>query len=415
MPSRSSKQETKQSMEFDKLPELQEKTSLSGSYIRSLVKQLASSRTKDPMDPKHPDSSVDGVRSQNSMKFGEGSVETPQAQQTPHPQQHKKQVRRRLHTSKPYQQRLLNMAEARREIVAALKSHRAAMKQASEQKHRQTQEEQHQQSRHPCFDQDGRIESSRNLRVYPSRTANFPHSLGNLSYTSFSNPPLPPYPFSGPPASPFAPPSSAETLNFTLPTQPLGLNLNFHNFNNLDTGLWDNKIPSLSSSSSSSSSPPSSSFRNVSVTSDQEAPSVTLSRQEVGTPALPYAMGSTFATGGTERSLHAAIDDEEMAEIRLIGEQHQMEWSDSMNLATSAWWFKFLKTMELEGPEVKDEVDYGCNPFDEVLEFPAWLNANDSCLQEHLNDYFCEDFFQDPALPCMDIEEIEGMDGEWLA
>nr|VDC79144.1 unnamed protein product [Brassica rapa] len=46
-------------------------------------------------------------------------------------QTHKKQVRRRLHTSRPYQERLLNMAEARREIVTALKQHRASMRQAA--------------------------------------------------------------------------------------------------------------------------------------------------------------------------------------------------------------------------------------------------------------------------------------------
>ncbi|KAF8679295.1 hypothetical protein HU200_046077 [Digitaria exilis] len=39
----------------------------------------------------------------------------------------KKQARRRTHTSRPYQERLLNMAEARREIVTALKIHRANM------------------------------------------------------------------------------------------------------------------------------------------------------------------------------------------------------------------------------------------------------------------------------------------------
>ena len=49
---------------------------------------------------------------------------TPPLQQQPH----KKQVRRRLHTSRPYQERLLNMAEARREIVSALKVHRADRK-----------------------------------------------------------------------------------------------------------------------------------------------------------------------------------------------------------------------------------------------------------------------------------------------
>ena len=45
----------------------------------------------------------------------------------------KKQARKRTHASRPYQQRLLNMAEARREIVTALKIHRATMRQQQQQ------------------------------------------------------------------------------------------------------------------------------------------------------------------------------------------------------------------------------------------------------------------------------------------
>ncbi|XP_059454391.1 uncharacterized protein LOC132184688 [Corylus avellana] len=312
-------------MELDKPSDHQHKDEethhLSGAYIRSLVKQIASSRTKHPMNPKEP---------QNLTELGEGCVETHQAQQPRQPQQHKKQVRRRLHASRPYKERLLNMAEARREIATALKYHREAMKQASQQQMQQTQL---QQQPHPCFDhqEEEMMKSRRNSRVYPSSIANFSQYLDNFS---------------------------AETLNFTLPNQPLGLNLNLHDFN----------FPSLYSSSSSPSSSPSSLFPNLSAAADQENPSVAISQQEV-------------AAGGSEGSLHAAMDDAEMAEIRSVGEQHQMEWNDIMN-----------------------------------LEFPAWLNANDqSYLQHHLNDYCSEDYFQDLALPRMEIGEIEGMDGEWLA
>ena len=41
-----------------------------------------------------------------------------------------------------------------------------------------------------------------------------------------------------------------------------------------------------------------------------------------------------------------------MAEIKSLGEQHQMEWNDTMSLGTSAWWFNCLKNME---HEVKNE------------------------------------------------------------
>lgn len=107
--------------------------------------------------------------------------------------------------------------------------------------------------------------------------------------------------------------------------------------------------------------------------------------------------------------LHPSMDDQEMEEIRSIGEQHEMEWNDSLNLATSAWWFKFLKAMEIEPDEKNFAEDYGCYPFDEVMEFPPWFNPNETCLQ-HVDDTYSH-----PTLPCMDIEEIEGMDVEWLA
>ncbi|KAF3548078.1 hypothetical protein DY000_02000955 [Brassica cretica] len=117
-------------------------------------------------------------------------------------QTHKKQVRRRLHTSRPYQERLLNMAEARREIVTALKQHRASMRQAA--------------------------------KIPPPPPPHIP----------FSAPPPPP-----PPPDPFS--WSSSHLNFLLPNKPLGLNLNLHDFNDF--------IQTSSTSSSSSSNSPSSS------------------------------------------------------------------------------------------------------------------------------------------------------------
>ena len=65
-----------------------------------------------------------------------------------------------------------------------------------------------------------------------------------------------------------------------------------------------------------------------------------------------------------------------MAEIKSLGEQHQMEWNDTMSLGTSAWWFNCLKNME---HEVKNE-DGACHIFDELNEFPTGLNnANEWC------------------------------------
>ncbi|KAJ6330419.1 hypothetical protein OIU76_009093 [Salix suchowensis] len=401
MRGRSSKQETREVKEVHKLSKLKGEPHLSGAYIRSLVKQLTASRTKDPLNPRHRSSAdSDGFSGQNTADFSEGLGENQKSRQ---PQQHKKQVRRRLHTSRPYQERLLNMAEARREIVTALKFHRAAMKQASE--HQQEQQQQQQSSLPvqllppPCLEQDEKRKSRRNPRIYTSNSTDISNYVNNFSYTPFAPPFHPPYPFSWPSSS-ILDPTTAENINFPLPNQTLGLNLNFHDFNNIDTSLYhsSDNPPSVYSSSSSSSSFPSP------FTASEEIPSVSNTCERMP----PAAFDVTDSYGGA--GLHQVMDDEEMAEIRSIGEQHQMEWNDTMNLVTSAWWFKFMKTMELD-PEVKTEDD-GCHPFEQVMEFPAWLNPND---QQYVNDHFPRDYFHDAALPCMDIGEIEGIEGEWLS
>lgn len=411
---RSSKQETDQLMEIDDLSKLKEEPHhLSGAYIRSLVKQLTSSRTKDTMNSKD--------LLDCSTKFGEGFSETKNTQQ-PHqqPQQHKKQVRRRLHTSRPYQERLLNMAEARREIVTALKFHRAAMKQASEQQQQHQEPEQQPQLQqllpqpHPYSEQEGMIKSRRNPRIYPSNSANYLETLPYSSNFSHQYSSVPNQ-FSWSSASRIPPPPVYENFDFTaLPSQTLGLNLNFQDFNNINTTLYhnSNSPPFYSTSgsvsfSASASSPSSSSSPSLSIATDHELPgsSAAVSHMEMEAPAVADTTDSGITTSGGE-GLHAAMDDEEMAEIRSIGEQHQMEWNDTMNLVTSAWWFKFLQAEDDDGYHL---------PFDEAMEFPAWLNANEGSFQQHLNDYYSADYFQDPALPCMDIGEFEGFDGEWLA
>lgn len=322
----------------------QQQPQLSGAYIRSLVKQLTNSRTMSPIN--NSDSAGTEQFSQNMTKFSETVQPQP-------PPRHKKQARRRLHTSRPFQQRLLNMAEARKEIVTALKVHRASKKQ-------QTSEQQQQQQTQQEVER---------LNLSPSLTTD------NFSYSNCGVSPANSFPWSIPPEL------AAEQFNLNLPNQTLGLNLNFQDFNNIETTLYhNNNITSSSASSLSSSSP-------------EEIP-----------PSHEVRHGGAMVDVTESYGLHHAMDDEEMAEIRSIGEQHQMEWSDTVNLMTSAWWFKFLK--------VDDDDDDEYKPFDQVMEFPSWLNANDGCFQQHLHDY-CP---QDPTLPCMDyIGEIEGLDGEWLS
>ncbi|KAL7122271.1 hypothetical protein ACP275_01G034800 [Erythranthe tilingii] len=377
---------------------------LSGAYIRSLVKQLSSSRTKDSSSSKEPDE-LEGDRISTCDGFSDQKQEKSQP-----PQQHKKQVRRRLHTSRPYQERLLNMAEARREIVTALKFHRAAMKQAGE---NQPQQQQQQIESRPEIhqlstqEQEAKSKSRRNPRIYASNSPtsnNFPPGyFENLPYhpspyswpiSSIAQPPPPP------PPPPLQPPYIQENLNFILPSQTLGLNLNLNlqDFNNMDSTFY---YTANNHSSIYSSSTPSTSSSPFSATTD-----------EIQYTGVPPAEVAEFGDSG----LHHAMDDDEMAEIRSIGEQYQMEWNDTLNLVNSAWWFKFLKAMEIS-PENQEEGghrDFLNCPFDEAVEFPDWLNANESCLQ-HVNDFCSDNYFQDPALPCMEIEEIEGMDGDWLA
>ncbi|XP_073282868.1 uncharacterized protein [Primulina huaijiensis] len=322
---------------------------LSNAYVGAFVKQSTSSRTKD---------------SENSCE---------------HRNIEKKQVRRRLHVSRPYKERLLNMAEARKEIVAALRFHRANMKQAGE-KHQKLESGPGIQALESstddqvCAGHEGQLKSgSSNSRIYASNSldSNLPNNSGpDFSYsTGFC------YSSSSWPISP----NVQENLNFALPSRALGLNLNLHDFNNIDIIPFNFDADRSSIYSFSSPVP-------------DETPCV----------VVPP---STVVESG-DSALHQVMGDEEIADTRSTGEQHQMEWNDAVNLVDSSWW---LRNMEI-GNEDKKDKDSVASPFDEVLEVPAWLNENESCLQR-LDDQY----LRDPTLPCTEMEEIEGMDGDWFA
>lgn len=376
-------------LEIEKFEKLKE-PHMSGAYIRSLVKQLSSSRTKNSSNSKeHESLEGDGNSSNQSLCANTCDGFSDQKQEKSHqlPQQPKKQVRRRLHTSRPYQERLLNMAEARREIVTALKFHRAAMKQASEKQEQQQMESRletqpfESSSQQLSLEQEAKLKSRRNPRIYASNSSipyNFPSSyLDNFSYSpGFCSP----YSWSISPIAP-PPPLVQENLNFTLPSQTLGLNLNLQDFNNLDATFHCSMNPSSIHSSSS----PSTSSSPLSATTE-----------EIPCMGAPTSVATEVAEFG-DSGLHPVMDDKEIAEIRSIGEQYQMEWNDTLNLVNSAWWFKFLKAMEIT-PENQRGEDFVNCPFDEVMEFPAWLNANESCLQ-HVNEFCSDNYFEDPALP----------------
>ncbi|XP_076898501.1 protein AAL-toxin resistant 7-like [Bidens hawaiensis] len=316
-------------METDKdhIEEQEQQPSLSGAYIHGLVKHLSS---KD---------SSDG--SENGECFHDVNSKPPKHP----PPQHKKQVRRRLHTTKPYQERLLNMAEARREIVTALKFHRASMKQqeaATATAAVAAASNNHQSPPQSSFNQERKTKTRPILSLHPPDTT-----------TITANPYWPMFTFAPPP--PPLPPSYLDNHNFILPSQPLGLNLNFQSFANLDTDIYHKPLSVYSSSSTSSS-----------------TPSSTSSPAFSGPPGNP----------NSSTNLHQAMNADVMQETKSSGEQDQIEW-----------WCNFYKSMEIE---VNQEDKY-----DQNMEFPPWLiNANESsCLQQKFDDHFSDTYFQDPALP----------------
>jgi len=343
--------------------ELEQDPALSNAYIRSLVKQLTTTKPKETM---------------NTTKdcVFDGSVSPRQQSLRKHVkvqhQHHKKQVRRRLHTSRPYQERLLNMAEARREIVTALKFHRAAMKQASEEEQQQKHQEQHQQESllivssnqlsHVLsfdFEKDLRFNSRSNNRIYPSCTNKFSN---DFSYSSFSHSSLSlPHFHTWPISSSFSPTLMSENLNFTLPNQTLGLNLSLHDFNNLDDTLLLNNNNNDNSSFCSYSSQ-TSSFPSLSLPNDHQVPSINKVSQEEGVTLEVDTIESRVTTKVNEGESHSAVDDKLIEEMRSLGEQYQMEWNDTMNFVTSTLRLDFLKKMEHDAYTAQE--DDACHVFE---------------------------------------------------
>ncbi|KAK1368008.1 Dual specificity protein kinase splA [Heracleum sosnowskyi] len=356
------------------LSQVAEEPRLPAAYIRNLVKQLTLLGVKDGMKQKeHLGSSLVDGRPHDSIDpptLGES-----QQAQPPQPSKHKKQIRRRLLTSGPYEEDSLDMASARREVVTALRLHRASMYQNSDNHHQQAT---------PQPRQKRKSKSRKNSKQYDfSTTPNFSNNLYNLSYQSFPyQPPQTSYTWS---MCVSAPPPIPE--DFNLPNQTLGLNLNLQDFDGLDTTvLQNNYIPARCYSSTS---PSTSNSFPLSV-AREETPYVGLSQAPlVADPSVEADLG-----------LHHTVDDEEMAEIRSVGENHQIEWDDTVHMVTSAWWSDFLNTKE-----------NGTSRFG--MESPPWLNTNDNCFQQ-LDEHYSSYYFQDPTLPQMDVGEVEGMDGEWL-
>lgn len=322
-------------MEKHKVDKVKDEPHLSGAYIRSLVKHLTSINSKDSSTFNGDEKSPETLTTNAECLLDHNNMQ----QESSPPPPHKKQVRRRQHTSKPYQERLLNMAEARREIVTALKYHRASMKQQ---------------------------ESPNNLDVQSSQSSQTHPQLEH--YSSLSNPCPSFVPYCYPISSispPSLPPLYHENINFTLPNQTLGLNLNFHDFKNLDANLYQNPLPYYSTSSSSSSS------------SSSTSSTAVISEMAVEIPEEVVANSTTSSGGVFINDLHHAMDDEEMEEIRSLGEQHQIEWNDRVNFVMSARWFKFLKTIDTQNDNYNTFTPFDHHFSDDYLQDPGltWLDS----------------------------------------
>ncbi|KZV28332.1 ras guanine nucleotide exchange factor L [Dorcoceras hygrometricum] len=325
---------------------------LSNAYIRAFVKQLTSSRSKDSSKSKGRHNTERNIREDVKLEKSNQPV--------------KKQVRRRLQASRPYKERLLNMAEARNEIVSALKSHRENMKQAGEKQQTLESGPGIQALESSTNDQVCALKStSWNAGNYSSNPLN--SNLPNNCVPSFSYPTGIVSSYSSWPFSPIV----QENLNFVLPSRTLGLNLNLQDFINIDI------IPFHCRTDPSSIYPSSS---NTSSPAPDETP-------------LTVVPPSKVVESGNA-ALHQVMDGEQIAGIRSTGEQHQIDQrNDSANPVDSSWCFKLLRNMEMGNEDQNDE-DSVASPFDELMEVPTWLNANESYLQR-LDD----EYVQDPALP----------------
>ncbi|KAL1834496.1 hypothetical protein ACET3Z_004147 [Daucus carota] len=316
------------------------------------------------------------------------TLEESQKAQPPKPSRRRRQTRGRL---LPYED-LRDMAVAKREIVTALRLHRASMEQNiynhTQQPHQMYSGSSSQATPQP--EHKIKSKSRRKSRKYDCNTTiNLPDNLDTVSYQSF---PYQPQTSQSWPLCASAPPPIPATLNLLLPNQTLGLKLNLQDLDDLDiTLLPNNHTPARCYTSTSP--------------STSNSPILSVAREETLYAGLSQAPSAANPDVEEDLGLHHAVDDEEMAEIRSVGEQHQIAWDDAMNVVTSTGWFNFLNTME-------DDT----NRFD--MEFSPWSNTNDNCFQQ-LDEHHSGNHSQDHTLPQMDIGEIEemineAMDGEWL-
>ncbi|GLJ38489.1 hypothetical protein SUGI_0784300 [Cryptomeria japonica] len=375
---------------------------ISGAYIRSLVKQLTSCRSH--ASPRGLKTEVPKSSSCRTLKESSGNEEhmiiTAQDSNDTHkpddgscmnpvclPQQQKKQVRRRPHTRKTAQDYPLDIAEARRQIVTALHLHRAAASKLHAARNQTPSQKPNNYSSISSNQNSSSYNQSAGMRI-PATGCNSCMAKGTttlqkeaqaiticghllcwmclsehllyLSSSVYKGCPVCAKPLTANHIFPIAlgvPIPTEQSANYATPvllqsapllTNPLPL----------PQPSWSTTGPSLGITKDGiSSAIDISQGRNVGYVS--ESPTVleqSFTAFDDATTAkftmAPENPKSDIASVKPEHessmksNWHVEMDEEELAEIRSLGEQHEMEWSDSVNLATSTWWFKFLKTSE---------------------------------------------------------------------
>lgn len=483
---------------------IKEEPHLSGAYIRSLVKQLTSTRNhasakrtdlqtildqemngenpnsvlhlekgmpheslheENPNGPFQLDSdSQIGLRASNRNDGQEtainegkkacrnGGIGNDKEQQP----RTKKQVRRRLHTSRPYQERLLDMAEARREIVMALKFHRASMgsnpttkpnaasscpsKEAEKMKPRRNNVKFFQANNrcHACIIKPGvsRANEAKTITacshllcwVCLEEWLNFTYPTNDCPVCSRplrSNDVTPlssTHKFEQGNSREIQQPSSLEShIQASLPQAgnsfifseiqqdqrsiSFGLSMQQEQVYP-DTKIllsspasWSNScllsLPPMDFSPSSSQFSPQPSAESYSdhdlfmAESTRSSSSWQITTGSSNSCSPPLQSIIDLSTDQEYKSWHVAMDDEELAEIRSIGDQYEMEWNDTINLVNSAWWFEFLSTKEFLDSQAKTCEGFEYNGFDYMLPaLPSDSLWPDELLDSHEWDCF---------------------------
>ncbi|XP_066395304.1 uncharacterized protein [Miscanthus floridulus] len=386
----------------------------------------------------------------------------------------KRQARRRRHTSRPYQERLLNMAEARREIVTALKIHRA-----SSTRHQQQSTYQHHHHEPPPhqpplqqLQQEQQEEEQQQVQVQVAfhdrsqaavdEEATLAHTTMSYAAASFANNPL----CNSPPAhwiaagsycSPppilrlpcdLTPPElplptasmgglvelehyqyqgGLERLVRSLPAQPLGLNLSFQGFGvSVDDGAKDDCEDLLG------------------LPLTQPSPAASYSYSP---PAIETATTHACGHGSPSPALTAAafvpvlLDGGEMMaqQTSTGGEMQGVECSEAAAADVAAWWSKIFESGQRAPPNAEDvaaataaglpaDWRWLCGDDDVGAAEQGAVTGGVPATMMHVDDgdyYSCcyegdrsrSDDGEDVTLPCMDGigDEVQGWDGEWFS